>query len=194
MATRILNKPHPDVVTLHEMLNKLRDLHMEMNQKLMEVHEAIPKNRYAADQDLVDLGFISRASKDLLEDWRKVAHKAEERAGFQLGWRVTQASLQNPEVDTTVHGTLAYANTDIEYIPQLPDRSSKEYIDLMVDLGVPREIAEREGKFIKLDFKRIQTYLCGLAEDGKPIPPWVKAMSPNYTSTFVKKRTSSKVE
>jgi hypothetical protein len=179
---------HPHVKEMEYLLRKLRDLHMEVSSKMMEIMDQVGKQAYQADADLVDLGYIFRTSKDLLEDWRKVAHKSEEKCGFVLGYRVAERSLTDPNTETTVHGSLAYANTDLNYIVSLPNEGSDDYIAVMAELGVPKEVALT--KRVKLDYRKTQEYITNLVADGKKLPSWCKQPYPNYTAIFVKKRAA----
>lgn len=171
-----------DITGFSGVVEQLRDLHLKMAQQIQEFMKGAGDLQ---DQDLVDIGYLARASKDLLEDWRKTAHNLETRCGSTLSMRVTEKSLTNPSVDLTIQGTMARATCDMSILPHLPNQGSEEYFQMMADLGVPREIATNGS--IKLDFRKAESYVTKLAEAGQPMPTWVKKTYPVYKATFVRK-------
>lgn len=163
---------------------QLADLHKEVVEASGEASKLI-KNNKLDKADLCDAGFLFREMKDLLHDCKKETNNCQDLAGRVLAARVTQESMQDSTVTDFIKGNISTANADVKMEAQIPDPDSHEYLALMEELGVPKEL--RGTRLIRLDWNKFTEYLTQRHSEGKPKLKGLGKEWPRYLCVFRKK-------
>ena len=139
--------------------------------------------------EFVDLGFLCRESENLLDDWRKDCKARKELIGKIIAFEVTKSSLNDPNMNETIHGTLATGTPDVKIWAALPKKNTPEYQAVLDFFYVPRRSID-EG-ILKLDWNKVKELVTTLAQEGKTLPPGIGKTYPEYSTVFRKKKGKS---
>ena len=86
----------------------------------------------------------------------------------------------------TIKGKLCTASPHVKHMPKLPKSGTPEYAELLIHLGVPKELAE-SGR-VSPRHNGMVDYVTELHEEGKPLPPHVHFAYPDYRCTYRTKK------
>lgn len=171
------------VEKMQAQLVKVKGFHDNLYEDLVSL-SAMIKSGTLTREEFVDLGFLCRECSKLLDESRKDCNARQEYLGKLIAMQVTQESLTNPNMDTTVRGTLARGTTDVKTKAKLPTKGTPEYQALLDHFYVPRQIIESE--VLKPDWTTIGNMVTQCMEDGKSLPPGVTDTYTVFTTTFTK--------
>jgi len=156
----------------------------------LEVHEllqGIPARVHStAMEDLVDAGFMCREISKICDDLRISCDKTQSVVSKYICARTSVDSLQGKEV--VLKGELATATPDLVVKPNIPDRGSQEYVDLMRWIGLSDEMIQRD--MLRPSFTRIQEILTERAVRGEKPPPGISATFTEAVVVFRKRKVA----
>lgn len=171
------------VEEMQAQLAKVKDLHGHLYEDLVSLTTRIQCGTLTKEE-MVDLGFLCRETSKLLDESRKDCNARQEFLGKKIAMEVTRDSLTNPDVDTTVRGTLARGAIDVKERGKLPIKGSPAYVALLDHFYVPRQTIKSE--VLKPDWTAIGNLVTLCMEEGKPLPPGVTETYTVFTTTFTK--------
>lgn len=190
--SKTLQPAGPDVKTLMELTDVLKDLHHKVYEHLTLIDERM-KSGQTGIQDMVDLGFLCREQEDLLDEMRKNAKARREFTQRLLVTKWTGAAMTADPLPDTIRATLASANNfRIKKMAQLPEYGGKDYVLYMESLGIPKEVIQKG--LVKPDWEQTAEHVTVLLEDGKKLPPGIGQTWNIYTCTFIRTRRKVQTE
>lgn len=172
---------HERTKALFSMLEKARDLHVELLSGLLALTEDIKAKRLLR-ADLADAGYICREIGRLCDEIRKEAAARESLAGAILSAIYTQETLNNPSVSDVIRGNICRAKVDMVMEASLPAEGTPEYEQFLDHIGLPESLR----KICKPSWKKLSQMITELASEGKPLPPGIGKSWPRYFAVFTK--------
>jgi len=167
---------------LFEMLKNIQHFYYD---HLVRITNVVKAQELTKDQ-MVDVGFLCRESEHLLDDLRKDCKARQEFIGAKLSMQVTQESLTDENINTTVRGTLARGETDVRKRAKLPQKGTPEYNELMDHFFIPKRIIDTG--VLTPSWNKIGDLVSECAEEGKPMPPGIKETYTEFITKYVKNR------
>lgn len=140
-----------------------------------------------SEEQMADTGFLFREAAATLDEIRKDAEAQRERVSLILGGICVGKFTETSDPDSfKVKGTLANAHVEVRTRPQMPNRGTPEYHQLMSHFGVP-DIAIETGAIVP-HYMRMMDLCTKLAEEGNPPPPGLLGTRAEPAVKFVRKR------
>lgn len=174
-----------DVLKTKRIYNRFFELYTESYQYMMDQIERIKKEGEFSNPDLTDIGFLWRELENLLDDARKEAKAKKELISKILAMRKTREFMDDPSIDLTVHGKIAYGSPNVRQVPGLPRPGTPHYKKLCDHFEIPDVVASKG--LVKFSFNELADYLTGLGEDGVNAPEGVRTY-PVYSMTYRRKK------
>lgn len=137
-------------------------------------------------KQMVDIGFLCRESERLLDDLRKDCKVRQLFIGSKLAMLITQESLTDLSVDTTVRGKFARGETTVKKKAKLPQKGTKEYDNLLEYFYIPKRIIETG--VLAPSWSKIGDLVSECAEEGKLMPPGINETYTEFITTYFKNK------
>lgn len=176
------------------LLKRLESLHTDSLLKLQEefstVMAEISLALVSPDTklpDVADIGYLSREISVIFDHMRLEAQARQALAGKRIAVTLTERSLSDPNVSTTVKGQIASATPDVKIESILPRAGTPEMQEFLKWIGVDPLVVE--SGMVKPDWKVVQEHINRLQEDGKPLPPGIGKTYPRFHSIFRRNRS-----
>ena len=170
---------------LTDLMEHVRHVHLQF---LMHLQDKLKKNKYKPAM-VVDLGFLCRESESLLDDWRKDCKAREKLASKILALEVGKRMINDVKAGDVIRGELARAKCQVKPRVKLPKKGSPEFLEIMVHLGVPKELYDPEHvatPMVKPDFSGLSDYVETQMAAGKKLPSGLKDTFDEYVTTYTK--------
>lgn len=151
-------------------------LRFEIAHLLAEVSTFLKGNLNKAEA--TDIGLLCRDLSSAFDELRKEANARETLAGARISAAITQESLSNPNVQTTIRGELGSATADTAIEAILPRKGTDDYNSLLAYFGATPAMIDKGC--IKPDWKAIQEHIGELSADGKRLPPGCDKTYPRF--------------